>query len=87
MNQTEFNKQERYEKLINEAISKKLNHTFVLNEFKRNHWNLNEKQVVDVANKLNVNADTILNLALDLNILNVSNKLKKAILKGRKTEA
>jgi hypothetical protein len=84
MNQTEFNKQERYEKLINEAVSKNLNHTFVLNEFKRNRWNLNEKQVVEVANKLGVNADTILNMALDLNILNVSNKLKKAILKGRK---
>ena len=86
MSQTEFNKKDLYSKLLAEAVTKGLSHVFVLNEFKRNKWNLNENQAVELANTFDTNVKDIMNQAMDLNILNVNNKLKKELIKLRKNE-
>lgn len=83
MNQSEFNKEQLFQNLIKQAKEKELGVSFVLSEFKRNKWNLNLKQATSIANELNVNIDTILYEALDLNILNVESKIKKALLKNK----
>lgn len=83
MNQSEFNKDQLFQNLIKQAKEKELGVSFVLSEFKRNKWNLNLKQATSIANELNVNIDTILYQALDLNILNVESKIKKALLKNK----
>lgn len=83
MNQSEFNKEQLFQNLIKQAKEKELGVSFVLSEFKRNKWNLNLKQATSIANELNVNIDTILYQALDLNILNVESKIKKALLKNK----
>jgi hypothetical protein len=83
MNQSEFNKEQLFQNLIKQAKEKELGVSFVLSEFKRNKWNLNLKQATSIANELDVNIDTILYQALDLNILNVESKIKKALLKNK----
>lgn len=86
MNQSEFNKKERFEKLLKETISKKLGYRFLLEEMKRNHWNVNMVQSAEIANSLNVLQTKILFYAYDLNILNVDKKTLKAIKKQKNNE-
>ncbi len=86
MNQSEFNKQERFDSLIKEAKTKGLGYQFVLEEVKRNKWNLNSKQVEQISTDLDYNNVLVLFYALDLNILNVDAKTKKAILKQKKNK-
>lgn len=81
MNQTEFNKTQLYNKLLEETKSKSLSHVFLLNEFKRNHWNVNEKQVTEIANYLEEMPTDIMKTANSLGILNISPKLKKKLVK------
>lgn len=84
MNQTEFNKEERFNNLIKQAKEKQLGYQFVLEEVKRNHWNVNAKQVELISTTLDFNNALVLFHALDLNILNVDNQTKKALNKQRK---
>jgi len=83
MNQSDFNKEQLFHNLIKQAKEKELGVGFILNEFKRNKWNLNLKQATFIANELETNIDSILYQALDLNILNVESKIKKALLKNK----
>ena len=83
MNQSEFNKEQVFQNLIKQSQEKELGVSFILSEFKRNKWNLNLKQATTIANSLGVNIDSILYQALDLNILNVESKVKKALLKNK----
>ncbi len=87
MIQQEFNKQERFDKLIEETLSKDLGYRFILDSFKKNKWNLNMSQAITIANRLNYPVNRILYYALDLNILNVTTKEKKIIIKNRKNES
>lgn len=84
MTQQDFNKQERITKLINEAKHKELTYRFVLEEFKRNKWNVNLKQAEEMSIVFNVNMVLVLLYAEDLNILNVDNKTRKALKQSRK---
>lgn len=86
MNQQEFNKQAQFENLIKTALDKKLGYQFILQEFKRNKWNLNLKQAEKIGLALNFNPVLVLIGADDLNILNVDNKTKKAIQKQKKNK-
>ena len=86
MNQSEFNKKDRFEKLLKETIDKKLGYRFLLEEMKRNHWNVNMIQSADIANRLDVMQTKILFYAYDLNILNVDKKTLKAIQKQRNNQ-
>lgn len=86
MTQTEFNKQERFNNLLQESKKKGLGYRFILDEFKRNHWNLNLKQAEMISENLEQDYQRLLKYALDLNILNVDSKTKKAILKQFKKE-
>ena len=86
MNQSEFNKQERFNALIVEAQSKGLPYTFILEEVKRNKWNINPKQAEQISNSLNINTAKILFTAYELNILNADNKTKKVIQKQLKNK-
>lgn len=86
MNQSEFNKQERFNALIAEAQSKGLPYTFILEEVKRNKWNINPKQAEQISNSLNINTAKILFTAYELNILNADNKTKKVIQKQLKNK-
>jgi hypothetical protein len=85
--QQEFNKQEQIENLVLQAISKDLTYTYVLEEFKRNKWNLNIAQAEMLSNRFNVNMVKILFDAEDLNILNVDPRTKKALKLQRKYKA
>lgn len=85
--QQEFNKTEQIENLIAQALSKDLTYTFVLEEFKRNKWNLNVAQAEKLANRFDVNMVKILFSAEDLNILNVDPRTKKALKLQRKYKA
>ena len=86
MNQQEFNKQEIFDNLIKTALEKKLGYQFILQEFKRNKWNLNTNQAEKIGLALNFNPVLVLLGADDLNILNVDSKTKKAIQKQRKNK-
>ena len=86
MNQSEFNKEERFNNLIKQAKEKQLGYQFVLEEVKRNHWNVNAKQVELISTTLEFNNALVLFYALDLNILNVDAKTKKALNKQRKNK-
>jgi hypothetical protein len=86
MNQSEFNKQERFNALIEEAKSKHLTYKFVLDESKRNKWNINAKQAEQIGNSLSTNTVKVLFYALEINILNVDNKTKKALQKQLKNK-
>ena len=83
MNQSEFNKEQIFQNLIKQAKEKELGYRFILEEFKRYKWNLNLKQATLLANDLDQPIDSILYYALDLNILNVETKVKKALLKNK----
>lgn len=85
--QQEFNKQEQIENLVLQAISKDLSYTYVLEEFKRNKWNLNVAQAEMLSNRFDVNMVKILFSAEDLNILNVDPRTKKALKLQRKYKA
>lgn len=87
MTQTEFNKEQLVQNLIQQTKDKGLTYTFILNEFKRNKWNINLKQAEHLSKELNVNMVKILFDAEDLNILNVDNKTKKALKIQRKNKA
>ena len=82
--QQEFNKHEQIENLINQALSKDLTYTYVLEEFKRNKWNLNIAQAEKLSNRFDVNMVLILFKAEDMNILNVDARTKKALKLQRK---
>lgn len=86
MTQTDFNKQELFENLIKQAQEKSLGYRFIVDEFKRNKWNLNLVQAEDISKGLNINMYPVLLYALDLNILNVDKKTKKVIEKQRKNK-
>lgn len=86
MTQQEFNKEERITKLISEALNKNLTYRFVLEEFKRNKWNVNLKQAEEMSKLFNINMVLILFYAEDLNILNVDTKTKKALSRQRKNK-
>lgn len=86
MNQSDFNKQERFNALITEAQSKNLPYTFILEEVKRNKWNINPKQAEQISTLLSINTVKVLFTALELNILNADNKTKKAIQKQLKNK-
>ncbi len=86
MNQSEFNKQERFNALIQEALTKGLTYKFILDESKRNKWNINARQAEEIATQLNINTVRVLFYALELNILNVDNKTKKALQKQLKNK-
>lgn len=83
MNQSEFNKEQIFQNLLKQAKEKELGFRFILEEFKRYKWNLNLKQATILANELDQPIDSILYYALDLNILNVDSKIKKALLKNK----
>jgi hypothetical protein len=83
MNQSEFNKEQLFQNLLKQAKEKELDYRFILEEFKRYKWNLNLKQATFLANELDQPIDSILYYALDLNILNVETKIKKALLKNK----
>jgi len=85
--QQEFNKTEQIENLIAQAISKDLTYSYVLEEFKRNKWNLNVAQAEKLANRFDVNMVRVLFTAEDLNILNVDPRTKKALKLQRKYKA
>ncbi len=82
--QQEFNKHEQFENLILQAINKELTYTYVLEEIKRNKWNLNVAQAEKLANRFDVNMVQILFKAEDMNILNVDARTKKALKQQRK---
>lgn len=84
MTQQEFNKQEHITKLIQQAKERDLTYRFVLEEFKRNKWNINLKQAEEMSIIFKVNMVLILLYADDLNILNVDNKTRKALKQSRK---
>lgn len=86
MTQTEFNKQELFLNLIKQTIEKGLGYRFILDEFKRNKWNLNLSQAELISNELEINQFQILLYALDINILNTDNRTKKIIEKQRKNK-
>jgi hypothetical protein len=86
MNQSEFNKQERFNALIQETVTKGLTYKFILDESKRNKWNINARQAEEIAAQLNINTVKVLFYALELNILNVDNKTKKALQKQLKNK-
>lgn len=86
MTQQEFNKQELFQNLIKQTNEKNLGYRFILDEFKRNKWNINLVQAEEVSKGLNMNMYPVLLYALDLNILNVDNKTKKIIEKQRKNK-
>lgn len=86
MTQTEFNKQELFTNLIKQTKEKDLGYRFILDEFKRNKWNINAVQAEQVSVELNINMFLVLLYAQDLNILNVDNRLKKIIEKQRKNK-
>ena len=86
MTQTEFNKQELFTNLIKQTKEKELGYRFILDEFKRNKWNLNLVQAETLSNELGINMFLILLYAQDINILNVDNKTKKIIEKQRKNK-
>lgn len=86
MTQIEFNKEERTLNLIKQSKEKELGYRFVLEEFKRNKWNINLKQAETLSNLFNVNMVRILFEAEDLNILNVDSKTKKALKLQRKNK-
>jgi len=87
MNQKEFNKKELYQRLLTETREKGLGYRFLLDEFKRNKWNLNANQAIEIANFLDQEINRILFYAYDLNILNVDNKTKKVILKAKQNDS
>ena len=82
--QQEFNKQEQFDNLILQALGKDLPYSYVLEEMKRNKWNLNVVQSEKLANRFNINMVQILFMAEDLNILNVDPRTKKALKLQRK---
>lgn len=86
MTQTEFNKQELFSNLIKQSKEKNLGYRFILDEFKRNKWNINVVQAEQVSVELGINMFLILLYAQDLNILNVDSKTKKIIEKQRKNK-
>lgn len=85
--QQEFNKEEQLKNLVAQTKAKELTYSFVLNEFKRNKWNVNLKQAEYLSKELNVNMVRILFDAEDLNILNVDAKTKKALRIQRKNKS
>jgi hypothetical protein len=86
MTQTEFNKNELFLNLIKQTKEKELGYRFILDEFKRNKWNVNLIQAEKMSIELNVNMFLILLYAQDINILNVDSKTKKIIEKQRKNK-
>ncbi len=85
--QKEFNKQEQFDNLILQALSKDLPYSYILEEMKRSKWNLNVAQAEKLANKFNVNMVQVLFTAEDLNILNVDPRTKKALKIQRKNKS
>lgn len=86
MTQQDFNKQERFLNLIKQSKEKNLGYRFILDEFKRNKWNINLLQAETLSTELNVNMFLVLLYATDLNILNVDAKTKKVIEKQKKNK-
>lgn len=86
MNQNEFNKEERFKNLIEQSVIKNLGYRFIIDEFKRNRWNINLKQAEEIGSSLNVNIALILFYADDINILNVDKKTLKAIRNQKKNK-
>lgn len=87
MNQKEFNNEQTFQSLLTTAQNKQLGYRFILDSLKRDKRNLNLKQATQIANTLDLAIDRILYYALDLNILNVTTKEKKIILKSRKNDS
>lgn len=85
MNQSDFNKKERFNNLLQEAQKKNLSYRFILDEFKRNKWNLNLTQAEEISTTLNTDHQRLLRAAIEQNILNVDARTKKIILKQFKT--
>lgn len=85
MLQKDFNKKEQFSNLIKQSKEKELPFSYVLEEVKRMGWNINEAQVIEIADAFSKNATTIMAEALDLNILNVSSKLKNKLTKQLKS--
>lgn len=86
MNQNEFNKEERFKNLIEQTVTKNLGYRFIVDEFKRNRWNINLKQAEEIGSALKVNIAIILFYADDINILNVDKKTLKAIRNQKKNK-
>jgi hypothetical protein len=86
MTQTEFNKNELFLNLIKQTKERELGYRFILDEFKRNKWNINLIQAEKISIELDVNMFLILLYAQDINILNVDSKTKKIIEKQRKNK-
>lgn len=84
MTQSEFNKKELIKNIIQTAKEKELGFKYVLEEFKRNKWNINLEQAQLICNELNTNMTYVLFEAEDMNILNVDNSFKKKLNKQRK---
>mgnify|MGYP003402559587 CR=1 FL=1 len=84
MNQSEFNKQELFESWIKTAKEQHFDFKYVLDEVKRNKWNVNLTQVTKISNDLNTPINIILWEAEEMNILNVPHKLRKLIQKEKK---
>lgn len=87
MTQSDFNKKERFENLLVTAKSRDLGISFLLNEFKRNKWNLNLKQAEEITEALSIDYQKLLQTALEMNLLNVDSRTKKAILKNKARDA
>ena len=84
MTQSEFNKKEIIKNIIKTAKEKELGYKYVLEEFKRNKWNINLDQARLICDELNTNMTFVLFEAEDMNILNVANSFKKKLEKQRK---
>lgn len=84
MSQKEFNNKERFSNLIETAKSKNLGYRFVLEEVRRNRWNINLKQSEKIAEELKQDYQRILQYALEINVLNVDSKTKKVLEKQYK---